>query len=152
MQVLFLSMTFRKEDSAGYLVNHVARLFAKGLQDRIAPLGIVVGQFPVLLELWQGDGVSQKDLLKNIDVEQATLANTLSRMERDGLIRRTRHPADARTQQIWLTPKARALRDEAYQCANDVNGAALKVLSEAERAQFNDIMRKVIAGFKSPVR
>lgn len=142
-------MDFDKADSAGYLVNHVARLFAKGLQDRIAPLGIVIGQFPVLLELWQGDGVSQKDLLKSIDVEQATLANTLNRMERDGLIRRTKHPADGRTQQIWLTDHARALRDAAYQSANDQNASALKVLTRAERVQFNEIMRKLIAGFKA---
>ncbi|MFG6512105.1 MarR family transcriptional regulator, partial [Sulfitobacter sp. M23905] len=67
-------MDFTKEDSAGYLVNHMARLFARDLQQRISPLGIVVGQFPILLELWQKDGVSQKELLGKIDVEQATLA------------------------------------------------------------------------------
>ncbi len=141
-------MKFEKENSAGYLVNHMARLFAKGLQDRIAPLGIVIGQFPILLELWQKDGVSQRELLAKLDVEQATLANTLNRMERDGLIKRTKHPADARAQQIWLTKQTMQLRDGAYQSAQDQNKAALGALNDAEQAQLIDFMRRIIAGLR----
>ena len=141
-------MKFEKENSAGFLVNHMARLFAKGLQDRIAPLGIVIGQFPILLELWQKDGVSQRELLSKLDVEQATLANTLNRMERDGLIKRTKNPADARAQQIWLTEHAMHLREGAYKAAQDQNEAALCVLSGAEQAQLMDFMRRVIGGLR----
>lgn len=149
MQVLKLSMTFTKENSAGYLVNHMARLFAKELQQHIAPLGIVVGQFPILLELWQKDGVSQRDLLEKIDVEQATLANTLNRMERDGLIKRTKRPSDARVQIIRLTDKANALRDKAYTAARSVNSSALNVLNTSEQEQMMDYMHRVIDGMRS---
>ena len=85
-------MDFDKLNSAGFLVNHVARLFAEGLRLKIAPLGIVPGQFPALLELWEKDGQTQKQLVEKLDIEQATMANTLSRMERDGLIVRKEHP------------------------------------------------------------
>ncbi len=142
-------MDFEKENSAGYLVNHMARLFAKELQHRIAPLGIVVGQFPILLELWLKDGVTQKDLLSKIDVEQATLANTLNRMERDDLIRRTKSLTDARAQLIWLTEKANVLRDSAYEEAQKVNADALRVLDDPEQARFVDYMRRIIAGMRS---
>ncbi|WP_170519138.1 MarR family winged helix-turn-helix transcriptional regulator [Ruegeria atlantica] len=142
-------MNFEKENSAGYLVNHMARLFAKELQQRIAPLGIVVGQFPILLQLWLKDGVTQKELLGKIDVEQATLANTLNRMERDGLIKRTKNPADARAQMIWLTEKATAIRNSAYESAQSVNAEALQVLSETEQARFMDYMRRIIEKMRS---
>ena len=79
-------MSFQKDKSAGFLINHTARLFAKGLLERITPLGITIGQFPILLELWEKDGVTQRELLQKLDIEQATIANTLNRMERDGLI------------------------------------------------------------------
>ncbi len=137
-------MDFNKDTSAGYLVNHMARLFAKGLQERITPLGIVIGQFPILLELWQKDGVSQRDLLAKLDIEQATLANTLNRMERDGLIKRTKNPADARAQQIWLTEAAKSIRPQAYQAATAVNAASLSALSDAEQAQFIGFMHRII--------
>lgn len=144
MQVLKGNMTFDKENSAGYLANHMARLFAKGLQDRIAPLGIVTGQFPILLELWEQDGITQRELLAKLDIEQATLANTLTRMERDGLIKRTKHPSDARAQQIWLTTEAGSVRDAAYAAARAQNERALSDLSSDERVQFLDYMRRVV--------
>lgn len=141
-------MTFDKENSAGYLANHMARLFARGLQDRIAPLGIVTGQFPILLELWEQDGITQRELLAKLDIEQATLANTLTRMERDGLIKRTKHPSDARAQQIWLTTEARSVRDAAYAAARAQNERALSGLSSDERDQFLDYMRRVVEAMR----
>lgn len=128
--------------SAGYLVNHMARLFADALRTRIAPLGIVPGQFPALLALWEKDGLTQKEMLALLDIEQATLANTLARMERDGLISRKEHPADARARTIHLTGKARSIRDAAYKAATDTNEMALRSLSEQERQQFMDFMQR----------
>ena len=143
-------MAFDKMNSAGYLANHMARLFARGLQDRIAPPGIVTGQFPALLELWAQDGVTQKELVAKLDIEQATLANTLARMERDGLIRRTKHPADARAQQIWLTEKAQKIRESAYDAAMQQNELALSGLSPDERAAFIRAMQRVIEAMHAP--
>lgn len=137
-------MTLKRMDSAGYLVNHMARLFADGLRRRIAPLGIVPGQFPALLELWEHDGQTQKELVEKLDVEQATLANTLARMERDGLIVRKEHPADARARTIHLTEKARAIRDRAYAAAQETNRAALAGFSPEERRQFIELMQRTI--------
>jgi DNA-binding MarR family transcriptional regulator len=142
-------MEFSKQDSAGYLINHLARLFARELQKRIQPMGIVTGQFPILLELWSGDGITQRELLAEIDVEQATLANTLTRMERDGLIKRTKHPEDARAQQIWLTNKAKRIKDDAYRSAWETNKQALTSLNEIEKDQFIQLMQKVIGSMQS---
>ena len=137
-------MEFDRMTSAGYLVNHMARLFAEGLRKRIAPLGIVPGQFPALLALWERDGLTQKELLQLVAIEQATLANTLNRMERDGLIARKEHPADARARTIHLTEKARSIRDAAYQAAMDTNQEALSGLSDEEHQAFLNFMRRTI--------
>ena len=56
-------MSFVKNDSAGYLINHMARLFAQELTARIKPLGLTTGTFPALLELWDQDGLTQKQLV-----------------------------------------------------------------------------------------
>ena len=142
-------MDFEKDKSAGYLANHMARLFAQALHERIKPLDIVPGQFPALLALWERDGLTQKELIARLDIKQATMANTLSRMERDGLIRRTRHPTDAKAQQIWLTPRASSIRDTAYSAATQTNERALSDLSQADRERFVDFMRRAIEGLQS---
>jgi DNA-binding MarR family transcriptional regulator len=148
MQVLSYFMTFSKPNSAGYLANHMARLFASGLQKRLQPLGIAPAQFMVLLELWQEDGLTQRALLDRLDVEQATLANTLARMHRDGLITRSPSKDDKRARIICLTAKASALQDPAQAQAMAQNKAALGGLSEAEQAQLIKLMQQVIDTMK----
>lgn len=135
-------------NSAGYLVNNLARLLVEVLRKRIAPLGIVPGQFPTLLALWEKDGLTQKELLALVDIEQATLANTLTRMERDGLITRKEHPADARARTIHLTEQGHSIRDEAYQTAMQINKEVLADLSDEETQDFLDYMRRVIGRIK----
>ena len=137
-------MDFKKSQSAGYLVNHLARIFARGLAARIKPLGISTGTFPALLELWEEDGLTQKQLVRRLDIEQATMANTLARMERDGLIVRKKDESDGRVQRIWLTGQARDIRDAAGAAALAENDATLSGLSDAERRQFISLMQKVI--------
>lgn len=141
-------MSFEKDSSAGFLANHMARLFAAGLQRRIKPLGLAPGQFPALLALWSKEGRTQKELVELLDIEQATLANTLARMERDGLISRKPSEEDGRVQLIFLTVKAKALQSEAIGAAIAQNGVALADFSEQEASQFLDFMRRAIAAMQ----
>jgi len=138
-------MAFDKNRSAGYLINHLARIFAQALARDIKPLGLAPGQFMVLLELWREDGLTQRDLVDRLDVEQATLANTLARMERDGLVRRRPHPTDGRAQSIRLTDRARRLEAPATQAADAVNQRLLDGLSPQDRRRLVETMRAVIA-------
>lgn len=142
-------MPFDKDRSAGYVVNHMARLFAAALTERIQPLGLTTGQFPILLELWNQEGLTQKQLVERLDLEQATIANTLTRMERDGLILRKPHPEDGRSQCIRLTRKARSLEEPATRAAQAVNEIALKSLRAEERRLFLETMGAVIRSLQA---
>ncbi|MCF3934508.1 MarR family transcriptional regulator [Acuticoccus sp. M5D2P5] len=135
---------FCKTTSAGYLANHCARLFVLAFAARIQPFGLVAGQFPVLLELWDTDGLTQKELVERTDVEQATMANTLARMERDGLIRRTPHPSDRRAQLVWLSDRAKMIKDPVISAAIEQNDIALGRLSDAEQELFIALLRRVV--------
>ncbi len=137
-------MKFDKNASAGYLTNHMARLFAQRLHEQTKPLGIAPAQFVVLLELWSEDGLTQRELVDRLAVEQATMANTLTRMERDGLITREPHPTDKRASVTRLTDKARALAGEATKAAQRVNDRALQDVDREEFEVFLKTARKVI--------
>jgi len=138
-------MDFRTETSLGYVVNHFARLMARDLEARIKPHGIALGAFPALLHLWEKDGLTQKELVAKLGIEQPTLAATLTRMERDGLVIRQRDAGDGRVQRIRLTEKARALREVAYVEATAVNTRAVSGLTGAEQQQLLSLMGRVIS-------
>lgn len=148
MQCYFRVMDFEKDRSAGYLVNQLARLFARALDLGIRPYGLSTGVFPALLQLWDQDGLTQKELVERLDIEQPTLANTLVRMERDGLILRRKDAQDGRAQRIWLTDHARALRSAAVAAASDVNARAMADFTAAERTQFEDLLHRATAALQ----
>ncbi|TWF52881.1 MarR family winged helix-turn-helix transcriptional regulator [Neorhizobium alkalisoli] len=137
-------MAFDRSHSATYLAGQLAKGFARSLQKRSLSLGFSPGQFPVLLELWQEDGLTQKQLLDRLEVEQATLANTLARMERDGLIARVKHPSDKRAQIITLTEAGRALEMSAVEAAADADAALFSGFKRFERDLMIEYMRMIV--------
>ena len=139
-----MSDSFRAH-SAGYLLNHIARQFALLLHERLKPLGIAPAQFPILLELWQQDGQSQQALVERAELSQATIANTLARMERDGLICREPNPDDARSRLIYLSDSARSLETAAVAAAAEINREALAALNDDEQTAFLDMAARVVA-------
>ncbi|NKJ36401.1 MarR family transcriptional regulator [Rhizobium sp. SG570] len=131
-------------DSAAYLASQMAKGFARALQQRATKLGFSPGQFPILLELWSEDGLTQKQLLERVDIEQATMANTLSRMERDGLVKRRPHPSDKRAQLIFLTDKAAAIQAEAIEAAMAADTDLLKDFRSFERELLLEYIRRIL--------
>ncbi len=93
-----------------YRVNHVARLTGQAIAAELAPHGVSPGQLPALLALYERDGRTQTELAKIAGVEQPTMALTLRRMERDGLISRVIDETNRRRQLIFLTDRARGVQ------------------------------------------
>lgn len=140
---------FERKASAGYLANHLARVFALALDSRLQALGLRLGAFPALLLLWERDGLTQRDLVQELDIEQPTMAATLTRMERDGLIQRSPDAADGRVQRIRLTERGRAIEGPAKAEAQRVNAIALRGFEAAEKTDFLQAMRRIIANFET---
>ncbi|MDZ7602897.1 MAG: MarR family transcriptional regulator [Hoeflea sp.] len=141
-------MSFDRTRSAGVLASELARIYGAELQRRLAPLGLSPAQFLVLSELCTDDGQTQRALALRLGVEQATMANTLARMERDLLVARTPHPDDRRSQIMVLTAAARALEPAAVAAAVEVNEAVLEGLPRAERELFLSMLGRVVSGMR----
>lgn len=137
-------MNFDRSSSAGYLTNWAARLFARAVDRRLKAAGVSSGQLPVFFALGDGAVLSQKELTKAAAVEQPTMAATLARMERDGLVERRANPADRRGALFCLTPaamdKAKAVRAAIAQ----VNGEATAGLSPAQHEAYLAALTSVI--------
>ena len=143
-------MTFNRMESATYLAGQLARAFSRALQMRASQLGFSAGHFPILIELWNQDGLTQRQLLDRIDIEQATMANTLSRMERDGLIERKPHPKDKRAQLVFLTARARDLKEEALAAAMEADEALFDGFRRFEKELMLEYIRRAIDNAQKP--
>lgn len=141
------SAPFERAVSLGYVVNCLARMFARALDHRLAPQNVARGQFPLLLTLWEEDGLTQSEIARRLDIEQPTAANTLRRMERDGFVTSAPDPHNRRQVLIRLTEKGRTVRSPAIAGARAVNARAAASLTSDELATFMRLLDKMRAGF-----
>lgn len=139
-------MNYVRETSAGYLTNWAARLFARAIERRLA--GGNSGPMPVFFALQDGGAMTQKALAQLAAVEQPTMANTLNRMERDGLVLRNPDPNDRRSALVSLTPLGLERARAAFVSAIEVNGIATDALKPEEREVFYDMMRRIIVALE----
>ncbi len=131
-------------ESAAYVSSLLSKGFSRSFQAKASALGFSPGQYPILVTLWDGDGITQRELVSKLEIEQATIANTLSRMERDGLIERRKHPEDKRAQLLFLTEKAHAMKADALQAAREADDALFKGFRRFERELMMEYMRWVV--------
>ena len=134
----------KREESAGYMTNWTARLLIRTISPKLEAHGMTVGYLPVLFTLTENPRLTQKQIAEIIGVEQPTMAGTLSRMERDGMIERTPDPADRRSALISLSSNARTKLAVVEKAIDETNAQAFSLLSASERKQFFEIMMKVV--------
>ncbi len=121
---------------------------AQSLKARNGPEGILPGQFPAVLRLLESDLETQKSLCDHVRVEQGTMANTLKRMERSGMIQRRARRHDRRQYSVNLTPKGRELAIASMKNAGDVNRVALAGLSAQERELLRGFLVAMVASLE----
>lgn len=138
------------DDSLGFLVNYVAKLFARAHTACLEQHDVTLGQWAVLMFLWAEDGLTQTELSRHVAIEDATMVRTIDRMERDGLVRRVRNPHDRRQLNIFLTDKGRSLRDVLVPCALEVNTTAVQDFTVAEQHQLHVFLHKLITALANP--
>ena len=138
-------MRIERDKSAGYMANWAARLFARAIDRRLKPLGLSSAHMPVMFALCEGAEMSQKALAQAASIEQPTMAATLSRMERGGLIARRPDPSDRRAMLFSLTPQAREKADAVCAAALEINDLALSGLAPAERDAFLATLGRIAA-------
>lgn len=90
-----------------------SRLVTRAYHPYFEPLGITYPQYLVLLVLWQQDNLPVSEITSRLSLDTNTVTPLLQRMERDGLLVRTRSVVDSRQRIVSLTKKGRKLQEAA---------------------------------------
>ena len=90
-----------------------ARLTMSAYHPYLDPLGITYPQYLVLLVLWEKDKQPVCDIGKRLLLDTNTMTPLLQRMEKAGLITRTRGKKDTRQRIVSLTKQGKALYEQA---------------------------------------
>lgn len=139
----------KREDSAGYMTNLAARLFVQAMERTIRPHGVAVAYVPVFFALSGGREMTQAELARHMALEQPTMAATLSRMERDGMLVKRPDPEDGRKMLVRLAPEAREKMEAVAKAVVSVNGLALDGLTAEERRTYLGLLMKIVGNLEA---
>lgn len=138
------STTREPEELVGFWINLVSRTIVRVLDERLRPLGFAMSHLPVLRALAQGGPLSQKELARIARVEQQTMAELLTRMERAGLVEREQNPEDKRGSLTSLSRSAKTRFPKAAQALQEGERQAMAGFSDDEKALFMQFLRRVM--------
>ena len=91
-----------------------ARLVTQAYTPILTALGITYPQYLVLMVLWEKDNQPVNDIAHHLMLETNTVTPLLQRMEKLGIVSRKKGEQDKRQQIVSLTPKGKALEEEAF--------------------------------------
>src|SRR3954471_22724391 len=91
------------EGHLGYLLRQAQHAFATAMDERLREHGLTRPQFGVLSVLVADPGLSAADLARAAMVTPQAINLLVASLERDGLIRREKHPTHGRVLQLFAT-------------------------------------------------
>jgi DNA-binding MarR family transcriptional regulator len=134
----------RREQRVGRDISILARL-ARGYVDaRLAPLGIGFSQAQTLVVLYDGDGISQHEIGKRLDIDKGTLARTIVRLVEEGYVERLPDSRDERAYRVMLTDKAREQEAPIRAILQDWTDGATADLTDAEYAALAGMLARML--------
>ena len=121
-----------------FAMYRASRAMIRAYGPLLEPLGLTYPQYLALLVLWEVDKVSVRQLGERLSLDSATLTPLLKRLEKRGLVTRSREPEDERVVRIVLTKAGRALQ---AQCRGIPRAAACRLGDLADRALLARLTR-----------
>jgi MarR family transcriptional regulator, organic hydroperoxide resistance regulator len=131
-------------DRLAHLVKDATRALVRGLSIRLAEHGVSFGHWTFLRILWEGDGLTQRELSEQAGVMEPTTFSALKAMERLGLVTRRRIGDDRKKVFVFLSPKGRLLKTRLVPLAEEVNAIAIRGVKAADIAVTRAVLLALI--------
>ena len=137
------------KQTVAYWVSRAARMLLRLQDERLRPYGVSMGQIQVIAALMDGSARSQKELAQRAGVKQPTMAETLARMERDGVVRRTPDPDDGRGSLTSLTESAMEQLPKMRETLMRGERDAVAGLTAIEVATLRALLQRVVSNLEA---
>lgn len=129
--------------SVGRYISCIYRHFHKYMQDQLQEYNLGSGQFHFLMMLYNKDGVNQETLAEILNIDKATSARAIKKLEEQGFVTRKRDTNDRRNYNVFLTEKAKKLQPKIKEILSTWTEILLKDISKEEQNQLFNLLEKI---------
>ncbi|MBR4079943.1 MAG: winged helix-turn-helix transcriptional regulator [Christensenellaceae bacterium] len=136
-------MTNRYRSLGGKLIT-IGILRRLQIQKLIRGKEIFKGQFPILEIICMNEGCTQKFIAESLMVSQASIALSVKRLVKAGMLEKTVDDQNLRCNRIYPTEKGRAVKDELAAMHRSVDEMIFKGFTKDEIEQIDTLFEKII--------
>ncbi len=120
-----------------------AKNIREHFEDALAHEGVTLATWVVLNGVESGRWASQTGLAKKLRIEGATVTRHLDRLEREGLVNRSRDPDDRRQISVTLSPAGKLLHRRLRAVARRLDDRVCEGLTEGDRADLRRTLDRI---------
>lgn len=124
----------------GYITNHYREPSFRAIE---AEHGLTRPETLVLIFLAVMDGSTAGQICQHSGHLKTNISRAVIALQAKGLVRRSASAQDLRRQHLHITAKGRALHGKFMPKLNAREQAMISCLSQAERAMFEELLRKI---------
>jgi DNA-binding MarR family transcriptional regulator len=127
----------------GHLLRRAVQYYA-ALWASTVTASLTSPQFAVLALLHTAGGLDQRTIAADAALDKSTCGDLVDRLARRGLVEAGTDPGNRRRKIVRITDAGRQRLEEAAPQQREVHRAALAELSDAERAELNRLLLKML--------
>ena len=136
-------MQFHLTDYVPFLVNRVGTRLAGSFAAHLEGHQLTIPGWRVLVTLYAEDGQRIGDIAATTSLEAYSVSRLVTRMAKQGLVRRERETHDTRAVDVYLTDQGRTLVAALIPIAQDYEMMTLRDFSDAEKQQLRTMLERL---------
>ncbi len=133
-----------ESNSITYLFSAFTTKHRDNLDKLMKEIGLHGGQIFVLNSLWNNDGQSQADLVKQLNVSAPTVYNMVVRLTETGFVKIIKDENDARIMRVFLTDKGNEIKSQVFEQWAKLEDQTFANLTEPEKMIFSMLLQKIV--------
>lgn len=123
----------------------IVHKYTSVLFGQLSEYEIYPGQVPVIMIVEKNDGMSQSEIGKRLHIKPPTVAVSMKRMEKKGLIERRPDSKDQRVTRVYATRKLHEVYERINELVKEDESRMLEGFSTQEVDELNDLLTRLVA-------
>lgn len=136
---------YAKEESTGFLIWDTARILNRMFRGKVSWPGLNNSHWPFIRELWEEDGISQKELADRAHLRAPTCLAAVRGLMKNGLVKRIPDKSDRRKINVFLTQKGRDMYRRVVPELKQIHSVAARGVSAQELEIIKTLLRRIRA-------
>lgn len=141
-------MKCEEDDSLQWLILRMTHLYYGKAYAAMKEMDVHPRQIPLLFLLQKKEGMSQKEICDEMKIKPPTVAVSIKRMEKAGLIERKPDDKDQRVVRIYVTEKGKSLSEKIEKIVAENEAKVIEGFSDTEVCLMKRFFKQMIANME----